>query len=163
MKGWFSTHRWPGQRKPGLVMPGLSGKVSAGLQWMVCALPKLEAYSGAISVMRASRAGPDRWRMCSDGELHRVATGGGLEVLDTRGCKSLKKKHTWGCLWQGAGGAGSNRNLVLLSVALALALALRFIPLGPSLPGGASERAQGVGSSRRVVPRVGTQPASPGN
>lgn len=71
-----------------LWMPGLSGKVSAGSQWMVCALPKLEAYSGAISVMRASRAGPDRWRMCSDGELHRAATGGGLEVLDTRGCNS---------------------------------------------------------------------------
>lgn len=76
---------------------------------------------------------------------------------------TVKKKNTWGCLWQGAGGAGSNRSLVLLSVALALALALRFIPLGPSLPGGASERAQRVGSSRHVVPRVGTQPASPGN
>lgn len=56
---------------------------------MVCALPKLEASSGAISVMHASRAGPDRWRMCSDGELHRATTDGGLEVLDTRGCKSF--------------------------------------------------------------------------
>ena len=71
------------------MMPGSSGKVSAGSQWMVCALPKLEASSGAISVMHASRAGPDRWRMCSDGELHRATTDGGLEVLDTRGCKSF--------------------------------------------------------------------------
>lgn len=77
-----------GQHEPGLVMPASPGKVSAGSQWMVCALPKLEASSGAISVMHASRAGPDRWRMWSAGELHRPATDGGLEVLDTCGCKS---------------------------------------------------------------------------
>ena len=144
-------------------MPGSSGKVSAGSQWMVCALPKLEASSGAISVMHASRAGPDRWRMCSVGELHRATTDGGLEVLDTRGCKSFFFFFfffKWGCLWQGAGGAGSHRNLVLVSAALALALALHFILMGPSPPGGASERAQGVGSSRRLCGSYSGDPTS---